>query len=406
MSKLTTSTGDTFALLARRAFGDEQKAGLIKSANPGLTEPFGAGVTITVPSAPVAPTASQTDDPDELVVEINGARFRYWTAVSLNRSIDAMDTLVVSAPFEPDDAAFRAAFRPFAFAPVGISVGGAPLFTGTMITPDPTVGEAQRVVSADCYSTPAVLADCTAPASMYPIEWDEADLRQIAATLLAPFGLSAQFDAPPGAVFQRVSLNTGEKILAFLIKLAQQRGLLVSSTPDGKLRFAKSTPAGNPVAHLKEGEAPLRGITPTFNAREYYSAITAIEPMVVGLGGEQVTVQNSSLKGTVRPFAFEVQDTADADVQAACEAKVGRMFANAVTYSISVATWRDPQGELWGPNTTILVTAPGVMIYSAYEFLIRAVAFTRAADGGTTATLTVTVPGAFDGTLPESLPWD
>ena len=40
-----------------------------------------------------------------------------------------------------------------------------------------------------------------------------------------------------------------------------------------------------------------------------------------------------------------------------------------------------------------------------YTFEIRAVAFT-ATDKARTAALSLVIPGAFSGTLPESLPWD
>ena len=108
-------------------------------------------------------------------------------------------------------------------------------------------------------------------------------------------------------------------------------------------------------------------------------------------------MQNTRLKGVVRPYTFTVQDTLDADVQAACEGKAGRMFAGAIAYTVQVATWRTPAGKLWAPNTTVTLYAPGEMIYTEYEFLIRSVAFSRPSDEGSVASLTLTVPEAFAG---------
>lgn len=406
MAKITTRKGDTFDLLARRAYGDDRKSSLLSSANPGAVEPFEAGVVLTVPQTPKQTAGTQADDPSELALSINGKRFRFWTGISITRSIDAMDSLLVTAPFDPADPVFREAFRPFAFAPVGLTVGGAPLFTGTMLTPDPDLKEDSRTVSAACYSVPAVTGDCTAPASAYPLEWDNAGLSTIAAALVEPFGLSVVFDAEEGATFERVALKPGEKALPFLIKLAQQRGLLVSSTEKGELLFTKSVAAGSPVARFTEGEAPLVDVAPIFNPQEYYSEITGIEPVVVGLQGGQITVKNPRLRGIVRPLAFEVADTTNADIQAACDAKAGRMFANVVNYSITVATWRDPSGELWKPNTTLTVDAPGAMVYGEYEFLVRTVTLSRTGDGGELAVLALTIPGAFESKIPEALPWD
>lgn len=410
MASITTRKGDTFDLLARRAYGDDQQSALLRSANPGALEPFEAGVVLTVPDQPTAPKSKpptvQADNDSELALLINGQRFRFWTGISITRSIDSMDTLNIAAPFEPDDAQFRATFKPFAFAPVNINVGGTPLFTGTMLTVDPDLKQDGRTVAAACYSVPAVTGDCTAPASAYPLEWDGAKLRTIAEAIAAPFGLSVVFDAEEGAVFERVALKPGEKVLPFLIKLAQQRGLLVSSTERGQLLFTKSIDPGQPVARLVEGVSPLVDVVPVFNPQDYYSEITGIEPVVVGLRGSQVTVRNPRLRGIVRPLAFEVSDTVNADIEAACNAKAGRMFANVVNYSCNVATWRDPSGKLWKPNTTVTIDAPGAMIYGEYEFLVRAVTLSRTSDGGEVATLALTLPGAFKGKIPEALPWD
>jgi prophage tail gpP-like protein/phage tail protein X len=409
MASIVTRKGDTFDLLARRAYGDDKQSTLLRSANPGAVEPFEAGVALTVPGQPgapqTAPPKTQADNLNELALLINGQRFRYWTDVSIKRSIDSMDTLSLSAPFDPGDRFFRATFKPFSFLPVSVNVGGSPLFAGTMLTVDPDVGAESRTVSAGCYSSPAVLGDCTAPASAYPLEWNDVGLRIIATAVAAPFGVPVVFDADEGAVFKRVALKPGEKILPFLVKLAQQRGLLVSSTEQGALSFKKSTRAGRPVARLVEGASPLVDVSPTFNPQEYYSEITGIEPVLIGLKGGQTTVRNPRLRTSVRPFTFEASDTINADLNAACQAKAARMFANTVHYACTVATWRDSSGRLWEPNTLVSLDAPGAMVYGAYEFLVRSVTLTRTSDGGDVATLGLTIPGAFNSELPDRLPW-
>ena len=412
MASITTRKGDTFDLLARRAYGDDRQSALLRSANPGAVEPFEAGVVLTVPDQPGvpqnAPPAVKADSENELALLINGQRFRFWTGISITRSIDSMDTLSISAPFEPDDRQFRETFRPFAFAPVSVNVGGAPLFTGTMLTVGPDLKNDGRTVTVACYSMPAVMGDCTAPASISSkLQWDKSTLRTIAADLAAPFGIQAVFEADAGSPFEpRVRIKPAEQVLPFLIKLAQQRGLLVSSTERGELLFTKSIDPGRPVAWLIEGASPLVDVAPTFSPQDYFSEITSIEPTAVGLLGGQVTVKNPHLRGIVRPFTFEVSDTVNADVEAACKAKAGRMFAHVISYSCSVSTWRDPSGQLWKPNTTVVLDAPGAMIYGEYEFLVRAVTLSRTSDGGEVATLVLTIPGAFSSEIPEALPWD
>lgn len=405
MSSVVVRPGDSYESIARRVYGDEEQAGLIRAANPGVTEPIEAGTTINAPLPPTTATSAGAFGPSEVAVTIGGERFRYWTDIEITCSIDAMDVLTLSAPFDPDDPAFTSNFRPLSFSPVGVAVGGAPLFSGVMMSVSPESRPDARVVSCACYSAPAVLNDCTAPASAYPVEWDGAKISTIARALAAPFGVSVVVDSDEGAVFERVALRPGEKILPFLIKLAQQRGLLVSSTARGELLFTKSIEGGAPVARLVEGLPPLVSVAANFNPQEYYSDITGIEPVVVGLSGSQYTVKNSNMRGVIRPYTYPVTDTVNSDIKAAVEAKAGRMFANCISYTCNVVGWRDPSGELWAPNTTITLLSSTAYVRREYEFLIKSVTLTRSSRGEE-ASLVLTTPGAFSSKIPEVMPWD
>lgn len=401
--------GDTFASIARKRYGTEDEALRVAQANPGALEPLTPGVTLNTPIAPDAPQdapqQAASDRDNEVAILINGNRFRFWDSVRITQAVDSLDTVEFGAPFEPGIQAFREAFRPFSFARVEITVGGVPFFTGTMVPVDPAIGRNQTIVTVGGYSLPGVLNDCTAPASAFPLEFDGQGLQEIATSLCAPFGLGVEFQAEQGAIFERVALNPGKKVLTFLAELAKQRNLIMSNTALGKLLFWQSSEIGAPVARLQQGSAPVTSVTPFFSPQSYYSHITGLEPVFVGLSGSQFTVKSPRLVGVIRPYTFEVPDTLDADVKTAVEAKAGRMFGNMAAYLVEVATWRDPSGNLWAKNTTVMLTAPGAMIYKEYEFVIRSIEFSK--DRSTEiAVLNLAIPGSFSGKIPEVLPWD
>lgn len=401
--------GDTFDSIARKKYGTEKEADRISRANPGVAEPLSAGTVLTVPVLPGAPqnllTQAPADRDDEVAILIDGQRFRFWDKVRITRAIDSMDTVEFGAPFDAHAPGFKESFRPFSFKPVVITVGGSPLFTGTMVGVSPVVENSQRVISVSGYSLPGVLNDCTPPASSFPLEFNDQGLRDIATAIAAPFGLTVLFEADQGAVFERVACEPGKKALAFLTELAKQRNLIISSTERGALVFRQSADSGRPVARFQQGSAPVLSVTPFFSPQEYYSHITGIEPVIVGLEGSQFTVKNPRLQGVTRPITFNAPDTLDADVKGAVEAKAGRMFGNMASYSVRVATWRDPNGDLWRPNTLIKLLAPEAMIYNEYEFVIRSIEFSRER-AVETATLDLVIPGSFSGKVPETLPWD
>jgi len=400
--------GDTFELISRKQYGSEGFASNIIQANPGASEPLQAGTSLIIPVNPAKPEnkpqTAEADNADEVALLIDGKRFRFWTSVQLTRSIDGMDTLDISAPFEPSLPSFKETFRPFSFKQQEVTVGGEPLFKGTMISVIPVLNES-KTVQVSAYSTPGVLNDCTAPASAYPLEYNKQNLQAITDAVIKPFGLSAVFEAEPGPIFERVAINPGQKLLDFLADLAKQRNLIISSTARGELLFRKSVETGTPVARLRQGESPLISVTPSFNPQEYYSHITGLEPVVVGLAGEVFTVKNGKLTNLLRPFTFQSQDSESGTLKEAVEAKAGRMFGNMVSYSVQLNTWRDPSGKLWEPNTLVSLQSDNAMIYSEYKFVIRSVEFSRD-ENSQTATLDLVIPGSFSGKIPETLPWD
>lgn len=398
-----TVAGDTFNLISRKVYGTESEAGRIAKANPGTVEPLPIGVDLFVPLLQTTVSGNAvSNNPDEVAVLIDGVRFRFWSTIKINGSIDSFSTIELSAPF---DQSLREVFRPLSFKPLVVTVGGSVLFTGTMIGVTPTIEEGRKAIIVSGYSRPGVLNDCTPPVSSHPLEFDGQGLRQIAESLAAPFGIPVRFIDSQGAIFDRVAANATQKIFSFFVTLASQRGLVITNNADGDLVFWKSINSGQPVAILEQGKSPLLSVTPTFNPQAYYSHITGLEPTVVGIQGASYTVKNKHVSGVLRPLSFAVPDTLDADVKQATETKAGRMFGSMVSYSVRVATWRDPSGNLWEPNTLINLFAPDAMIYNSYKFLIRAVELSRDRSSES-ATLTIVLPGAFNGQIPEVLPWD
>lgn len=344
--------------------------------------------------------------PDELSLLIDGREFLYWTDLEVQLALDNFSTVKFSAPFEPERPEFRAVFRPFSYKPIQVLLDGAVLFTGQLDSIDPQADPNQRTVEVSAYATPGVVADCGVPGDALPAEFQKLDLRHISDALLRPFGLTSEFRDPPGTPFAKVKLDIEQEIHAFLVDLARQRNLVISSTPDGKLLYWRAVEPGRPVATLVEAVAPVSKATAQFNSREYFSEITGFAPAGRRKGGAKYTARNPWLTTPLRPKTFKLDDTEKGDAPEASKAALGRMFGNAVSWELpDLPTWRDPSGALWGSNTTIVLTAPGAMIYNPTELCIRTVTLKRDANTKT-ATLGLCLPAVFSGVIPKELPWD
>jgi prophage tail gpP-like protein len=385
--------------------GDDQKAGLIAKANPGAIDPLVPDTTLTIPVLPEALSfVTDFTDPNEVKIRINNERFRFFSGLRINRSIDNLDTFDFVAPFDPSERSHIEAFEPFKYHVVDITIGSELIFTGTLMRSPTTLTTDSTTVNASCYSLPGVLSDCPMPSSAYPLEIRKQNLEQITRTMIEPFGLGTIFEADPGPVFDKVSPRPTERVLPFLGELAHQRGLIISNTPQGNLLFWQSVQTGNPVATLKQSDTPMINVVPSFNTQQYYSDVTAIKPRKPGSKGSKFSVLNTHIGPVIRPYTFQVRDAQKADPKIAAQAKIGRMFGNAVQYRVNLDTWRDPSGNLWAPNTTISLEAPDSQIYDPYEFLIRSVSFNKN-PRAETATLILTLPGSFSGEIPEAMPW-
>lgn len=398
--------GDTFERIARKQYGSETFAGIISRANPGVSEPLTTGTSVILPKGALTAlkTKSASTSPDEVALLIEGKRFRFWQSMRINRTIDSVDTLDISAPFDTSADGFKTTFQPFSFKSLQVTVGGSPLFTGTMISITPSLGES-KTLEVSAYATCGVLGDCTAPSSAYPLEYNGQTLQAIAGSLLQPFGLTATFKASAGTAFKRVALQPTEKIFDFLIELARQRNIFIASSEDGNVVFQKAISSGTPVSKLKQGVSPLLSVVPTFNPQDYYSHITGVGSARVSQKGGKFTIKNEKLTNILRPFTFSPTDADEGTLKEAVESKIGRMFGNVVSYRVEVNTWRDSNNNLWAPNTLVSLEAESAMIYKPFVFVVRAVDFLRD-DEKQVASLELVMRGAFEGAFEGEFPWE
>jgi prophage tail gpP-like protein len=406
----TTRAGDTFETVARIVYGDDRKSIKIRRANPGAVEPFRAGETLTIPKDTSVLTDSSQQGVDgeanELEIRIDSKTFRHWTQAQIQTSVDQFSSASFQAPFEPDSFEFRETFRPFRFVALNVFVGGALHFTGTLVNTTARGVAGGATIDVSGYGYPGVLNDCTAPISAFPVELNGLNLQQIANEICGYYDVGVTFEADPGATFRRVKLKPEQTLLSFLGELAKQRNLIVTDNPTGEIVFMRPTSTGSPVAVLRQGEQPLLSVSQNAqNPQRYFSHVTAIKTTKLGSRGAGYTVTNPLGSGWFRANNFVMRNGRKSDAKVAAEARFGRMLANTVTYTADVATWRDPSGALWRPNTTVKIQYPDAMVYDDYEFLIRDVTFEQNAFSEV-ARLNLVLPGSFTGEAPEALPWD
>lgn len=347
------------------------------------------------------------DDADPRTGRI-GDYFGFWQNVEIKRSIDTYSTVRFQAPFEPKRKEFRETFRPFTFKRLECLVNLETLVTGFTLGIDPSFDPNSRVIEVTGFGKPSVFHKCHVPPDELGkgIQFNGQALRAIAKRLGDPFGIKCDFQHDDATPFKKCKLEIDKFIQPFLVDLAKQRNCVLTDNRAGEVVFWQGVEPGFPVGTLTEGKAPFTKAEASFSPEDYFSQITGFGKKKRGKKEARWTALNHWLEKPLRPFTFKLEDSERADVPEATLAKMGRMFADMASWTIpELPGWRDPNGELWEPNTTLIVQAPSVMIYRPTELLIRDVTL-KQNENGDTATLDVVLPGAFSGKIPEHLPWD
>jgi prophage tail gpP-like protein len=417
-------SGDTLGAISVRYLGTFSQWRKIVDANPQLANRRTAsdgspliyvGDVLIIPEniteRPAAPQTAQTiaitDDEQDVSIVIDGKKFTGFTGYEINLSADSFDTFSFSAPYDIAAKDLKDAIMPFAFKTCEVYYLGELLFKGYLLTPDPELQAGATEITLQGYPLCAVLNDCTIPPSKYPLEYYNVTLKDIADPLADIYGIKIIYKDGAGDPFTEVGIEPNEKILSFLLKLAQQRQFLFTNDENGRLVFYKPKDE-SAFMQFKEGSVPLLSIMPQFNAQGFYSHITGHTKNDTLLEPLSFTFENKYLinKGVIRHDTIMVDDAETAaELEKAVTSHAGRMFADCIAYNLKCETHLNADNKLFKKGMTVCVEAPGAMITKQTNLKARNIKLTRTIEGKTTE-LDLVLPGSFTDKPPEVLPWD
>ena len=447
----TVKTGDRLTFIAPRF---NITAAVIVQANPQLqgrpVSPEGfptiyADEILTIPNPQEAELLIQSDpnsvdsaNNTEITVLINGKTYRVWETAEITRSFDVIaDTFALTGPWDPSNPDDRETFRPFSYKPFSLYIGGERVMQGTVLNNNPESAANQNSIAISGYTTAGILADVMLPPTLYPFETDGLNLLQIAQKMSSPYGVTVISQDDTGAPFggiitdvnllvdptknrlalgkaeitytegEKVDIGPVEKIYTFLIKLARQRGLVISSDTLGRLLL--QTPTNEPAQDtIRAGQDTFIKSSAEYKGQQRYSTITALGTEVIDGVGQSGDVIDPAIQktGITRPLVIKAQETNKGNLKDAATAQYGRQLASSIVNIVTVRGWRRPSdNKLWKDNTRVIYINPGDMIYTETEFLIRQAKYVRGPETEVTE-LTLVFPEAYNGQIRSSFPWD
>lgn len=340
---------------------------------------------------------------------VNGRRYSGWESVRVTRSIETLAgsfALQVSdrwgdddgdpLPIEPEDACRVEIGEP--------GKAGTVVIDGYIDAPDINVNATSRALSFTGKDRAAALVECSllvGGASVTGSKWSykNIDVAEFVRQIAAPHGIKVSVQ--PGLELKRDPLlvaHPGETGFEAIKRAAASTGVLVVSDGAGGILITR---AGNAAANqLTEGFNILTASVRRDATDRYHKyLITTQIPGTDEASGEATQVQAEAIDEDVRRTSRVLiirpdkgYSTADARRRADWEART--RAARAVTVSIGVQGWQQPNGTLWPLNALVRVKAPRMLRIDG-QMLISEVEYSMG-PGGQITQLKLVRPDAFE----------
>lgn len=347
----------------------------------------------------------------ELIINdrIRQRKIDFFNDFSLNLRYDSVgSTFALSFYFDPNNTEHKEVMCIGHYHICKVTHEGETLLTGIILSQKFISETGRKMVALTGYSLCGVLEDCEIPPSLYPLQMQGLNLRQIAQKLLSPFKLKLKVDGSVAGkaseVFEDVTAKESQTIKAFLSELATQKGIVLSHDADGNLLFTKADTTKKPELDFdfSDGTKPSPNMELSFNGQGMHSHITIIREAddEGGNAGEE-TVRNPYVINTVyRPKVIKQSAGKDNDTPESAKLKLAAELKN-IQLKITLDRW-DINDKIIKPNTMISVLNPEVYLYKKSLWFVEGVNY-KGNHESSTCELTCVRPEVYNGQTPEYL---
>ena len=274
--------------------------------------------------------------------------------------------------------------KPYQYNTASAYIGGELLVNGILYGVSPEISNRGRIKNLEGWSYTADAIDSTLKP---PYEFNGAELLPLASSLVAPLGIKAVADVDTAGPFDRVTASPNDTIFGFISKLAAQRGILVSSTPQGDMLLTRAQ-TGGAVATLEEGAPGVMISGANFDGRKRFNAYRAVGQSPGDNAKPRIATDAAVPRS--RFLTFTADETTRGNIQDAAQWRKTKTLADALTISIPVAGWTHGGGDIWRENTIVTVISETLFLPNGHDLLVRSVEY--ALEGDRRVTLLHLVP--------------
>lgn len=328
-----------------------------------------------------------------ITLTVNGAQYGGWKTARVERTLDTLSgafTLSVSERW-PDGTR---PIRPFDACLLRLDADT--VVTGHVDKVAVSYDDTTHTVEVTGRDTAGDLVDASAINS--PGQWSGQRMETIAAQLLAPFGRTLTTQVPTGEPFKKFAIQQGESVHEAISRMAKMRAVLVVSDGLGNLVITRAGTSRAATA-LVEGQNILRANGANDASERFSEYIVKAQGSGDDFAGGKSTAQ---VKGRAtdrevprfRPLIVLAEGQANtAQAQERAEWERATRKAKGIQYTLTVAGWRQGNGQLWPLNSLVWVDSP--MLALKDTMLITGVSYQLDDTAGSLTEITVTPPDAY-----------
>jgi prophage tail gpP-like protein len=389
----SVQSGDTFESIALRVYGVEGKESLIKQANINLKD-LNQGDLLIIPflSEDRRPQKKLNKTNEDITIFIKDLEIVPLSA----RIVTSIDNMVfawsASFPWEPGDSSLDQLLVPYTYPEASIYIGNERIINGFLyaVAPQKTIDGSFMDITG--YSFTADVMDSELKP---PFEINKISLLDRIKQLISPLGIDTILDSGvnTGGVFDRVTADTGETIGKHLMKLATQRGVLLSSNEDGNLLITKAT-TEDFEGLITEGISEVMTWKAKYDGRKRFNSYRAYGQSPGAPSKEAVSIDQNI--PVTRFTSFNAPDTIKGELQTVADWRKTSKIKEALQLSITLPDWFAESGRRWKHNTIVSLISPTLFISVIFGFLVKSVEYILNERGRSTK-LNLVPPQVFTG---------
>lgn len=342
-----------------------------------------------------------------MILKVAGQKVDFFNNVGVSLRHDAVASgFAFTFAFNPENPVHRKICKPCAYYSCSIEQDGETLLTGTLLTADFGTASVPELVQLKGYSTTGVLEDSNIPDSVYPLQSDNINLKDITERILKPFGIKLVVDAAVAADASKVYKNsTGgdtQSIKSYLSELAAQRNILITHNERGELVFTRAKARQQSIFDFKQEETKGFKFILNVNGQGMHSSISVQrQANKRKLQAEtEASVSNPYAAAAFRPRVERQTSGDDLNTKLAAQNLVCTELQN-IRLSIEIEGWT-LGGKIVRPNSIVSVTNPQVYCYKRTDWFVEAVDF-MGNESEQRCVLTCVLPEVYNGQVPKNI---